>query len=126
MDAGRTCLGQRVVLLRWAGLAVAAALVVTAVLAGGPVRLLVPTLALAGGLSMAWNGLSFTAAAELAGPLRSGAALGFQQTVLSGAGVAAPVVFAASVSASSWTAAFALAAVSPLAGWAVLGALRGH
>ena len=110
-------LGQRVVLLRWAGLAVAAALVVTAVLAGGPVRLLVPALAVAGGLSMAWNGLSFTAAAELAGPLRSGAALGFQQTVLSGAGVAAPVVFAASVSATSWSAAFALAALFPLAGW---------
>ena len=31
---------------------------------------------------MAWNGLSFTVAAELAGPLRSGAAIGIQQTVL--------------------------------------------
>ena len=34
-------------------------------------------------LSMTWNGLSFTAAAELAGSARSGAALGFQQTTLS-------------------------------------------
>ena len=119
-------LGRRVVLLRGAGLAIAAALAVVAALAGGPVWLLVPALALAGGLSMAWNGLSFTTAAELAGTRRSGAALGFQQTVLSGAGVVAPVVFAASVSATSWPAAFGLAAVFPVAGWLVLGALREH
>jgi sugar phosphate permease len=116
-------LGERVVLLRGVGLAVAAALVVVAALAGGPVWLLIPALALAGGLSMAWNGLSFTAAAELAGPLRSGAALGFQQTVLAGAGVAAPVAFAATVSASSWTAAFVVAGIFPLVGWLVLGPL---
>ena len=119
-------LGRRVVLLRGAGLAIAAALAVVAALAGGPVWLLVPALALAGGLSMAWNGLSFTTAAELAGTRRSGAALGFQQTVLSAAGVVAPVVFAASVSATSWPAAFGLAAVFPVAGWLVLGALREH
>jgi len=119
-------LGRRVVLLRGVGLAIAAALGVVAALAGGPVWLLVPSLALAGGLSMAWNGLSFTTAAELAGARRSGAALGFQQTVLSGAGVVAPVLFAASVSAASWPLAFALAAVFPLAGWLVLGALREH
>lgn len=119
-------LGRRVVLLRGVGIAVAAAMVVVAALSGGPVWLLVPALALAGGLSMAWNGLAFTAAAELAGARRSGAALGFQQTVLAGAGVAAPLVFAASVSATSWAAAFALAAVFPLAGWSVLGALREH
>jgi hypothetical protein len=73
---------------------------------------------------MGWNGLAFTTAAELAGAGRSGAAIGFQQTVLSGIGVIAPVVFAATVSALSWTAAFALAAVVPLGGWLVLGALR--
>lgn len=119
-------LGRRVVLLRGVGLAIAAALAVVAGLAGGPVWLLVPALALAGGLSMAWNGLSFTTAAELAGARRSGAALGFQQTVLSGAGVVAPVVFAASVSVTSWPAAFGLAAAFPVAGWLVLGALREH
>jgi MFS family permease len=119
-------LGHRVPLLRSIGLAVAGALVVVAALAGGPVWLLVPALVLAGGLSMAWNGLAFTTAAELAGPRRSGAALGFQQTVLSGAGVAAPVLFAATVSAWSWPAGFALAGLFPLAGWIVLGPLRGH
>jgi MFS family permease len=73
---------------------------------------------------MAWNGLAFTAAAELAGPARSGAALGVQQTVLSAAGVAAPLLFAASVSHSSWAAAFALSAVFPLGGWVLLETLR--
>ena len=77
--------------------------------------MLVPALAVATALSMAWNGLAFTIAAELGGR-RSGAAIGFQQTVLSGLGVAAPVAFAAVVSASSWGLAFGLVAFVPLAG----------
>lgn len=112
--------------LRIVGLAVSASLVAAAVLANGPVWLLVPALALAGGLSMGWNGLSFVAAAEMAGAGRSGAAIGFQQSILSGIGVAAPVLFATTVSASSWTVAFALAALFPLAGWWALRPLRGH
>ena len=82
----------------------------TAVLAGGPTWLLVPVLVLAGGLTMAWNGLSFTAAAELAGALRSGATIGIQQTVLAALGVAGPVFFAATVSSGSWSFAFVVAA----------------
>lgn len=119
IGAGRwsDLVGLRVAPLRRVGLAVAAAMVLTAALAGGPVWLLVPALTLAGGLSMAWNGLSFVAAAELAGTVRSGAAIGFQQTVLSGVGVAAPVLFAATVSVWGWTAAFALSALFPLVGW---------
>lgn len=126
IGAGRwsDVVGARVVPLRQVGLAVAASMVLTAVLAGGPLWLLVPVLAAAGGLSMAWNGLSFTAAAELAGPVRSGAAIGFQQTVLSAIGVAAPLLFAATVSAGSWALAFLLAAAFPLVGWALLAALR--
>jgi sugar phosphate permease len=116
--------GSRIGPLRLVGLAVAASLVLTAVLADGPVWLLVVALALAGGLSMAWNGLSFVAAAELAGARRSGAAIGLQQTVLSAIGVAAPVLFAASVSATSWTIAFAVAAAFPLVGWLALRPLR--
>jgi sugar phosphate permease len=117
---------SRVVPLRRVGLAIASAMVVTALLAGGPISLLVPVLVLSCGLTMAWNGLSFTAAAELAGPVRSGAAIGVQQTVLSLGGVAAPVLFAASVAQSSWALAFLVAAVVPLFGWAVLGPLRDY
>lgn len=112
--------GSRVGPLRDIGLAVAAGLVVTAVLADGPVWLLFVALALAGALSMAWNGLSFAAAAELAGLRRSGAAIGFQQTVLSGIGVVVPPLFAASASALSWRSAFLVAAVFPVAGWLAL------
>lgn len=108
-------LGSRVRPLRWIGVAIGAALALVAAASGAPGWVLVPALVVATGMSMAWNGLSYTIAAELGGR-RSGAAIGFQQTVLSGIGVAAPVAFAAAVSASSWGVAFALAALFPLAG----------
>jgi MFS family permease len=118
--------GSRVRPLRVVGVAVTASLVVTAALSGGPLWLLIGALALAGGLSMAWNGLSFAAAAELAGAHRSGAAIGFQQTVLSGIGTVAPPLFAASVSSTSWGVAFVVAALVPLAGVWALRPLREH
>jgi MFS family permease len=113
-------IGSRVVPLRRVGIAIVASLALTALLAGGPLSLLVVALALAGALSMGWNGLSFAAAAELAGARRSGASIGFQQTVLSASGVAAPIVFSALVSAASWRVAFLSAAFVPLAGWRLL------
>jgi sugar phosphate permease len=106
---------SRVGPLRLIGVVIAVALGLVAALTGASAWVLVPVLAVATGLSMAWNGLSYTIAAELGGR-RSGAAIGFQQTVLSAIGVAAPVAFAAAVSASSWGAAFALAGVFPLVG----------
>jgi MFS family permease len=112
--------------LRVVGLAVTASLVATAVLVDGPQWLLVTALALAGALSMAWNGLSFAAAAELAGAGRSGAAIGFQQTVLSAIGIASPPLFAATAAGISWAAAFLIAAAFPLAGWLALRPLGGH
>jgi sugar phosphate permease len=115
-------LGSRVRPLRWIGVVIGAALALVAVLSGSPSWLLVPALVLATALSMAWNGLSYTIAAELGGR-RSGAAIGFQQTVLSAIGIAAPVAFAAAVSATSWGAAFALAAAFPLVGAWLLRAL---
>jgi hypothetical protein len=115
-----------VVPLRIAGIAVSVSVALTALLSGGPVFLLVPVLALAGGVSMSWNGLAFVAAAELAAAGRSGAAIGFQQSVLSGLGVIAPLVFSATVAAATWAAAFALAAVAPLVGWLMLGELRDY
>jgi len=108
-------LGSRVRPLRLIGIAIAVTLAAVAVLSDAPGRLLVPALVVATALSMAWNGLSFTIAAELGGR-RSGAAIGFQQTVLSAIGVGAPVAFAVVVSASSWALAFGLAALFPLAG----------
>jgi sugar phosphate permease len=128
IGAGRwsDLLGRRVALLRRVGVAISVSLLVTAALAGGPLWLLVPALAVAGALAMAWNGLAFTAAAELAGTARSGAALGFQQSVLAMLGLGSPVLFAATVSATSWWAAFAVAAAAPAVGWLGLRPLRSY
>jgi sugar phosphate permease len=116
--------GSRVRPLIAIGVAVALSVALTGALADGPGWLLVPVVAVAGGLSMGWNGLSFTAAAELAGTARSGAAIGFQQGVLSGLGVLAPVAFAATVAAGTWRGAFVIAALLPLAGALALRPLR--
>jgi MFS family permease len=109
-------LGARIAPLLRLSFAFAAALALTAALTSAPLALLVPALLLAGALSQSWNGLSFTATAEIAGRARSGAALGFQQTSLAAAAAVATPVFAATVEASSWGIAFGLAALLPLAG----------
>ncbi len=126
IGAGRLSdrLGNRLRPLRWVGLASAAGLLTTALVARNGVEILIAVLIVAGAISMAWNGLSLTAAAELAGRARSGAAIGFQQTTLSAIGVFVPVTFAALVEATSWQIAFALSALGPLVGWAMLGRLR--
>ncbi len=115
---------SRALPLRRIGIASAVTVAAVTALLDAPIAPLVAAFVVAGAISMAWNGLSFTAAAELAGRARSGAALGFQQTVLGVAGLIVPVAFAATVSATSWQAAFALAAVSPLVGVALLRPLR--
>jgi sugar phosphate permease len=117
-------LRSRLVPLRRVGLASFATLAVTAALLDGPLAVLVPSFVLAGGFAMAWNGLSFTAAAELAGRRRSGAAIGMQQTALSVGGAIVPPMFAALVGVTSWRTGFALAALFPLAGMQLLRPLR--
>jgi sugar phosphate permease len=117
-------LGNRLRPLRWIGLASAFGLLLTALVAESRLPIVIAAIVLAGAISMAWNGLSLTAAAELAGRARSGAAIGFQQTTLSVIGVGIPVLFAAVVEATSWRTAFALSALGPLAGWLMLGRLR--
>jgi sugar phosphate permease len=116
-------LRSRVVPLRRIGVAAAATVAFVSVVLDAPVVVLVPALVAAGGLSMAWNGLSFTAAAELAGRHRAGAAIGLQQTVLAIIAIFVPVAFAATVAATSWRAAFGLAALGPLTGWFLLAPL---
>jgi MFS family permease len=110
----------RIAPLRQLAFGLAVALLATAVLSGAALALLLPALVVAGALSLSWNGLSFTAAAEIAGRARSGAAIGFQQTALSVSYAATAPVFAAVVDAGSWRLGFALAAVMPLAGATVL------
>jgi sugar phosphate permease len=117
-------LGSRMRPLRLVGLASGVTLALATAVLSAPLVVLVPAFVLAGGLSMAWNGLSFTAAAEIAGRSRSGAALGMQQSALAAAGAIVPPAFAAIVAASSWRLGFALAAAFPLAGVHLLRPLR--
>jgi sugar phosphate permease len=125
IGAGRwsDLMGTRVRPLRLVGLAIFASLALTAALVTVPLGVLVPMLVVATALSMTWNGLSYTAAAELAGSTRSGAAIGVQQMVLSIVGFVAAPVFAALVDESSWRTGFAVFAAAPLAGWLLLGQL---
>jgi sugar phosphate permease len=102
--------------LRLLGLLISAGTAAVALLVDAPLPVLVPILVAAGVLSLSWNGLSFTAAAETAGVARSGAALGFQQTVLGVAVSIATPAFAALVSATSWRVAFTVSAFLPLLG----------
>ena len=101
--------------LRAIGVTLALATAAVAALTDAPLAALVPAFLVGGVLSMAWNGLALAAAAEAAGPRRTGAALGFQQTLLGVVVAAVPPAFAA-VAASSWRLAFALAALGPLLG----------
>ena len=126
ISAGRISdsLGARIRPLRWIGLASSAGVLLTAILTQAPVGVVLPVMVVAGAISMAWNGLSVTAAAELAGLARSGAAIGFQQTTLSVTGLIVPIAFASVVDSTSWEAGFALAAVGPFVGWLLLGRVR--
>jgi sugar phosphate permease len=108
--------GSRVRPLRIVGLCSSLTLALVALLTHAATPVLVTALVLAGGFAMAWNGLSFTAAAEIAGRARSGAALGMQQTALAATGAVVPPVFAAVVDVSSWSVGFGLAAAFPLVG----------
>jgi sugar phosphate permease len=116
--------GSRIRPLLLVGLGSSVTLAVVAAALSAPLVLLIPAMVVAGGLSMAWNGLSFTAAAEIAGRSRSGAALGMQQSALAAAGALVPPAFAAVVAASSWRIGFAGAALFPLAGVVLLRPLR--
>jgi sugar phosphate permease len=111
---------HRVPLFRRLSAALALVLALAAALVHGPIVLLIPLLVLAGVFGMSWNGLSFTAAAEAAGPRRSGAAIGFQQTVLGVGGIVIPIAFAAVVDGSSWRIAFFASATCALLGAALL------
>jgi sugar phosphate permease len=114
--------GSRIRPLRIVGVLISMATAAVAVLVDAPLAALIPMMIVAGVLSLSWNSIAFTAAAETAGVARSGAALGFQQTVLGAVFAAATPAFAAVVDLASWRTAFAAAAVGPLLG---VVALRG-
>lgn len=99
-------------------LATLAGVLLLASVALGPVALM------AGGVAaMSWNGLSFTAAAEISGRRQAGKAMGIQNTAMRVVAAGVPIGLGALASAVSWSAAFIVMGVTPLIACALLGPL---
>jgi sugar phosphate permease len=113
-------LALRLAPLRRMALAMGAAWLVAPLLIDAPRVILVPALVVAGTLSFSWNGLSFTAAAELANVGRSGTAIALQQTALFATAAVSAPAFGALVSGFGWRVAFFALAVGPFLAWALL------
>lgn len=100
-----------------------AVLAAAALTVGAPSGVFVPLLMAGGVLAMSWNGLSFTAAAEISGGTQAGRAMGLQNTLMRAAAAAAPLALGALAAGVSWQLAFLVMAAGPLAGAALLGPL---
>jgi sugar phosphate permease len=96
---------------------VAGVLLLVAAVAG-PVA--IPFLMAGGIAAMSWNGLSFTAAAEISGRRQAGTAMGIQNTAMRVVAAGVPVALGALAASVSWPAAFAVMGVMPLVARAVL------
>ena len=109
-------LGTRIAPLLKLALALSVALAVSAALTSAPLALFIPAFLVAGALSQSWNGLSFTATAELAGRSRAGRRSAFSRRLSplprASRRPSSPLL----VESTSWSVAFALAAILPLAG----------
>lgn len=105
--------GSRMVPLRWVAVAAGITMVLLGVTAGEDWGIAVALLVVATTVTVADNGLAFTAVAERAGPFWSGRALGMQNTAqFLTASVAAPAAGAA-ITHWGYAAAFALTALGP-------------
>lgn len=83
-----------------------------------------PPALMAGGIAaMSWNGLSFTAAAEISGRRQAGKAMGIQNTSMRVVGAGVPVALGALASAVSWPLVFVVMGVAPLVARVILGPL---
>lgn len=102
-------------------LATVAGVLLLAAAALGP--LAVPVLMAGGIAAMSWNGLSFTAAAEISGRRQAGKAMGIQNTAMRVVAAGVPVGLGALAAAVSWPAAFAVMGVTPLIARGLLGPL---
>jgi sugar phosphate permease len=118
--------GLRIAPMRRMAARNAALLAALAALATGPGAVLYPLLLFAAVATMTWNGLAFTAAAEISGRARAGTAMSLQNTIISVGGALAPAAFGVLVEATSWSAAFGVLAAAPLAAFLVLAPLEGE
>ncbi|WP_244930404.1 MFS transporter [Nocardioides sp. W7] len=100
--------------LRWVAVAAAVTMGLLGAAAGQELAIAVPLIVLATVVTVADNGLAFTAVAERAGPFWSGRALGLQNTAQFLTGSAVPPIAGLAVTHLGYAAAFGLAAVFPL------------
>jgi len=106
--------GGRMRPLRWVALAAAASMALLGLTAALDLGVAVPLVVVATLVTVADNGLAFTAVAERAGPFWSGRALGVQNTAQFLAASAVPPVAGLAVTGWGYPAAFALAALFPV------------
>ncbi len=95
-------------------------LLAAAALSPAPALIAVPVLVAGGIAAMSWNGLSFTAAAEISGRRQAGKAMGIQNTAMRVVAAGVPVALGALAAGLSWTVSFAVMGVAPLAARALL------
>jgi sugar phosphate permease len=114
---------QRIAPFRRIAGAAAVLLLASAAFASAPDAVLVPLLMAGGVLAMSWNGLSFTAAAEISGGAQAGRAMGMQNTLMRAMGAVVPVSLGALAAHGSWRLTFLVMGLAPLGGRALLGPL---
>jgi sugar phosphate permease len=119
-------LERRIVPMRHTALAGAVLLAAAAALSDAPGWVVLPLLVAAGVAISSWNGLAFTAAAEMSGRARAGTAMSLQNTLVSVLSAATAPLFGLLVDATSYQAAYLAVAVAPVAGWWVLRPLEGE
>jgi sugar phosphate permease len=113
--------GRRLPPIRRQALWLSSALIASAMLVDAPLAFLITALVTAGVLALSWNGLAFTAAAEMAGHARAGMAIGLQGTVIRVVSAGAGIVFGFTVEQSgSWAVALLMLAILPLVSFGLL------
>ena len=111
---------RRIAPLRGVGIIGGALVAVAALADSAPLAVLIPLLVIGGAAISSWNGLSFTAAAEIAGRARAGTAMSLQNMLVSIFGTAASPLFGLLVGATSYATAYLVIAAAPVLGWWVL------
>jgi sugar phosphate permease len=116
---------ERIEPFRRLALAAGALLLAAAALTAAPAAVAVPVLMAAGVAAMSWNGLSFTAAAEISGRRQAGTAMGIQNTAMRVVAAGVPVALGSLAAGLSWAVAFTVMGVAPLVARALLAPLVG-
>lgn len=116
---------RRIAPMRRRALASGGLLLALAILASAPIVVVLPLVLAAGVATMTWNGLAFTAAAEISGRARAGVAMSMQNTIVAIGGAVTPALFGALVEHAGWAVGYLAVAAGPLAAWRVLAPLVG-